>query len=231
MTYLRIIYNPTTMKHILSRHERERLDGLIADAEARTGAQFVLAAVRRCDVYPELPWMASALGASLAGLVFLAVYLATPSWLSPVVVLAALFAMLAGGALFYLLALLEPRLARFLLSTRRARSEARQYAESLFLSRELFATGNRSGILLMVSIFERQIVLLPDTGARDRLNEETMQDVIRPMTTLLRQNKVGQAMEEGLKQLAQILEPAGPGHVASEGQQELPNTIIEEEGV
>jgi hypothetical protein len=51
------------------------------------------------------------------------------------------------------------------------------------------------------------------------------------MTTLLRQNKVGQAMEEGLKQLAQILEPAGPGHVASEGQQELPNTIIEEEGV
>jgi len=58
------------MKKILSDHERDQLNQLVADMENRMDAQIVLAVVKRCDSYAELPWKAFALGASIAGLVF-----------------------------------------------------------------------------------------------------------------------------------------------------------------
>ena len=56
------------MKRILSDHDRNRLDALIADVEKRTNTQIVLALIQRSDIYAELPWKAFALGASVTGL-------------------------------------------------------------------------------------------------------------------------------------------------------------------
>ena len=74
-----------------------------------------------------------------------------------------------------------------------------QYAESLFLSRELFSTEDRRGILLLVSQFERQVVILPDKGVRDLLSEEVLKEVIANMTLHLRRNEIRQALETGLE--------------------------------
>ena len=40
----------------------------VAEFEARTGVEIVAAVERRSDLYPEVPWRAFALGASLASL-------------------------------------------------------------------------------------------------------------------------------------------------------------------
>lgn len=219
------------MNHLLPHADRERLDRLIAESERRTGAEIVLAVIRRCDLYPEIPWKAFALGASVTGLVIFVVYASTLFWISAAIVLLAVAAVLAGGSVLALLAMLEPRFARLFLSRHRAKEEVRQYAESLFLSRELFHTAERKGVLLLVGLFERQVLLLPDKGVRDRLNGHATQRVIRPMTELLRANEVGRAMEEGLAQITRILEPGVSETPADAGANELPNTIIEEEGV
>jgi putative membrane protein len=56
------------MERILSDQERGRLNRLITEAEKHTKTQIVLAVIKRCDAYPELPWKAFALAASIAGL-------------------------------------------------------------------------------------------------------------------------------------------------------------------
>jgi putative membrane protein len=219
------------MKRDLSDHERGRLDRLIADAEKRAKAQIVLAVVKRSDAHAELPWKAFALGASVAGLSVFVLDFPGYDWSSRMTSLIAAATVLAAGAAFALLAVFVPGFGRLFLSAHHAEKEARRYAESLFLSRELFSTSGRTGILLLVSRFERQVVLLPDRGSRDRLSGDAMPQVIAAMTPLLKRNEVNSALETGLERLTRVLEasaPAGPGGARKN---ELSDEIIEEKGV
>ena len=216
------------MKHILPDQARTALDRRVAEAEKRTGAQIVLAVVRRSDVYAELPWKAFALGAAVAGTGAVLLDLLRPAWNSGAAVLFAVVATLAVGAACALLCVLVPGFARLFLDVHRAEVEVRQYAESLFLSRELFTTLDRIGVLLLVSMFERRVVLLPDTGMAKRLGREAMHDIVARMTASLAGGRVDRALEQGIQGLEEHLASkpagAGPGN-------DLPNEVIEEKGV
>jgi len=142
------------MNQILSDQERRHFDQRIAVAEKRTGAQIVLAVIERSDSYAELPWKAFALGVSMTGLMVSILNLARPEWSSGTAALLAVVTTLAAGAACALLTVYLKGFARWFLSDHRADVEVRQYAESLFLSRELFGTRPRTGILLLVRLFE-----------------------------------------------------------------------------
>ena len=215
------------MKQNLSDQDRDRLETLIADMEKRTNTQIVLALIQRSDIYAELPWKAFALGASTTGLMIYILNLLLHDWHETITVLIAVAGVLAGGAVLALLSVLIPGFAKQFLSAIRAEVEVQQYAESLFLSRELFATSKRTGILVLVSLFERKVVVIPDKGLSDHLAKEAMQRIIPAMTTFLKQKEIRQAFEAGLEQLSRILgtDVAGPG------KNELSDEIIEEKGV
>jgi putative membrane protein len=212
------------MDQILSENDRTQLDRQIADTERRTKAQIVLATAKRCDSYAELPWKAFALGTSVTGLLVVAHDLLLPGWISNTAILTSIAATLAAGAVLALLAILVPGFARLLLSAHRAEVEVQQYAESLFLSREMFATRERSGILLLVSLFERRLVILPDKGLRDRLHADALQDIILQVSKPLARNEVRRALEAGLEELVRALEPSAPAGLP---QDELSNDIVE----
>ena len=215
------------MKHILSDADRALLDKRIAEVEKQTGAQIVLASIVRSDSYVEIPWKAFAIGASLAGLAMMLLNLFVLGWISSMSIMLSLAAVLAFGVLLSLLALLIPGLARLLLSHQRRETETMQYARSLFLSRELYATKDRRGILLMISQFERQVVILPDSGVAGQLSEDVLKEIIAIMGRHLRQNELTEAMESGLDGIRAAL---GPSDTAAARQNELSDEIIEEEG-
>lgn len=213
------------MKQILTNQERIQLDQRVADVEKRTGAQIVLAVIERSDTYAELPWKAFALGASIAGLGTVLFDLLQPGWNSSFAVLFAVVSILATGAACALLCVAFPQFARLFIDAHRIEVEVRQYAQSLFLSREVFATRGRTGLLLLVSMFERQVVLLPDTGLSKRLSEKAMQAIVARMTPVLAAGQVGRALENGLAGLEENLAAtAGGGPLENE----LPNSIVEE---
>ena len=215
------------MKHTLTEQERQQLDRRIADAEKRTGAQIVLAVVERSDVYAELPWKAFALGTAGAGLAVTALDLLRPGWHSSTAVLLAVMATLIAGAACALACVSLPGFAHLFLDAHRAETEARQYAESLFLSREVFATRGRTGILLLVSLFEHKVIMLPDSGPSKLLGREASQGIISRMTSLLASGRVAAALEAGLTGLEEVLGVTTP---AAAAENELPNAIVEEKG-
>lgn len=217
------------MIKILSDQERSRLDQLIAEAEKRTNTQIVLAVIKRSDDYAELPWKAFALSASVAGLFVAILDFILNYWVSSTTVLIAAVVMLSTGAAFALLTIFIPGFARIFLSAHRAEVEVKQYAESLFLNRELFATSKRIGILLLVSLFERQVILLPDKGLSRRLTTNAMQDIIACMAQPLVHHELNRSLENGLEELSKALEltTQGPGNIENE----LSDQIIEERGV
>jgi len=215
------------MEKILNDQESGRLDKLIAETEKRSGAQIVTAVIRRSDSYTELPWKAFAFGASCAAFLLFIDHLLRPGWERQSAALMIITTILAAGITSALLALYMPKFARLFLSAHRCEAEVRQYAESLFLSRELFATSRRTGLLLLVSLFERRVILLPDTGLNRRLSGEAMQKIIGQMTPILASGQVALALETGLLKLQEILTATAAGEP---GTNELPNELIEEKG-
>jgi len=216
------------MRGILRDDERARVDEGVKEIERRTGAQIVVAVVERSDSYVELPWKAFALGASITCLVIFALGFFAPYRASQATGFVAIVGMLAFGGLCALLTVLMPGFARLFLSRYRSETEARQYAESLFLKREIFATAGRTGILLFVSLFEGQAVLLPDRGLAGSLAGDAIESVVAPMAASLSRGRTGEALEKGLGRLLDILggaELAGPGDA---GENELPDEVIEE---
>jgi putative membrane protein len=215
------------MKHILSDQDRRQLAELVSKAEKLTKAQIVLAVTKRSDVYAELPWIAFALGASIAGLLLFIFNRPLLNWYPQVTVLIILVVTLGCGIAFALLTVLVPGFAKHFLSTHRIEVEVQQYAESLFLASELFATSNRTGILLLVSLFERKVVILPDKGLANQLTEHAMENVIASMIPFLKQNNVYQAFKSGLERLTKVLGTVTHGS----DENELPDELIEESGV
>ena len=216
------------MKPVLSENDKILLEKKVTLAEEQTRSQIVLATVIRSDSYTEIPWKACALGVSVAGLLALTGNLLFPGWIQGMAVLIAVVVMLATGASMALLTILLPVFARLFLNDSRAETETRQYAESLFLSRQLFLTKHRTGILLLISLFEKKVVIIPDRGVSDHVNSAVIQRIIELMKAPLGRNEFRHAMEIAVDELTRIIEPLTADDTTGD---ELSNRIIEEKGL
>lgn len=214
----------------LAAADKKAIDEQVASIEARTGVQVVTAIVGKSDNYVELPWKAFALGASLAAFVLVAADLWRPEWITAGTPLVDAVTILAAGAAVALLAIFVPPVARLFLRRHRAEAEVRHRAQSLFLTRELFGTRNRTAVLIFLSLFERRVEILPDTGLHARIGEADWNTAIARMTPLLRYSSPGSALREGLAAVERLL--ADKGFVAGgAAANELSNQTIEERGV
>lgn len=184
--------------------------------EARTGVEVVAAVVGRCDAYPEIPWKAFALFASLSAL-------ASVAW--PADAVPAALTMLFMGAAAALAAVFIPPFARCFAGRARREAEARQYATAFFLDHALSRTQRRNAILVLVGVFERSVVILPDSGLR--LGADELQGVIARMTPQLAAGRIAPALRDGLDALEALLVAKG---CSGGGRDEIAQEVIEEKG-
>lgn len=212
-----------------SSDQTARLNDLTKSLEQRTGIELVTAVVGKCDHYPEIPWKAFALAAALGCLALLAQAILRPVWTAGVSVHLLMFIILGAGAAASLLSAFWPAFGRLFLDGVRAEAEITQYAKALFLERELFRTRSRAGVLILVGLFERRIVILPDTTAADRLGQKALQAIIDEMTPLLRKKERFEALVRGLAVLEKEFMRAGAGPLPESGD-ELTNDIIQQKG-
>jgi putative membrane protein len=213
----------------LTTAEADAIDAAVARVEAHTGVQIVTAVVGKSDSYVELPWKAFALGASLAAFGVVLVDAWRPAWPTATTALVHAVVMLGVGGASALFAVFVPAFGRLFLRATRSELEVRQYAESLFLRRGLFGTAERTGVLVLVSLFERRVEILPDTGLHGPASEADWGTVVARMTPLLRRRRPFHALEEGLGAIDALL--AGKGfRTAAAAANELPDRPIEERG-
>ena len=212
----------------LSDAEADAIDAQIGRLESRTGVQVVTAVVGKSDTYVELPWKAFALGAAFAGFAVALADMRWPQWVTSHTALIHATTILGAAAASALLAVFVPPFARLFLRATRRDLEVRQHAQSLFLTRELFKTRGRTGVLILVSLFERRVEILPDTGLRARVSEADWGSVIAQMTPRLREARPFHALQEGLAALEDLL--ASKGFQPGAGPNELPDRPIEERG-
>lgn len=196
---------------MLAQAETVAIEARIAALEAGTGVEVATTIVGRSDAYTELPWMAFALGTAFTAFAVALIDLRHPEWPTAHYGLSMAVAILGVGVVFALLAYLVPAFARPFLRPRRALAEVHQFAESHFLARELFATPHRTGLLILVSLFERRVVILPDKGLASHTRSDDWDGVIVRMTPALRAGRVADALREGLDATEELLVRKGIG--------------------
>jgi putative membrane protein len=212
----------------LDESESAALEQAIAALEAKTGTQLVTAVIGKADSYVELPWKAFALGTALAALVLVVADALAPRWTGADNALIFAVTILGVGAVSALLAVAAPPYARLFLRVTRRDLEVRHYAQAFFLRRELFATRGRTGMLLLVSLFERKVEILADVGLHARFDAADWRTVIDAMTPLLRERRCFGALRQGVGRIEALL--LAKGMTATRGGNELPDRPVQETG-
>jgi len=194
---------------LLTTAEAAAIESRVARLEAERGVEVVTLLTRKSDDYPEAVWKAFAFGASLAGLAVALADLAHPAWSSATLVLTSMLLVLGAGAGCAVAAVFVPAITRLFLRESRIAVETEQYAKAQFLDRELFATRERTAILLLVSLLERRVVVLADAGLRARTTAADWDGVIGRMTAPLRSGRRGEAVLAGLDAIDELLARLG----------------------
>jgi putative membrane protein len=187
-----------------SEADREAIRATVREAESRTSGEIVPFVVDRSDEYASAAWKGAALGALLAPLVALAIYRWTHVWGIPLAYWIALPALI-GGAAAYLVAAFLPPLRRWLAGEHVLEAQVRRRAAAAFLDQEVFHTENRTGILLFVSLFERRVVLLADSGIHQKVEEGQWESITRRLAAEIRHGRPGPALVEAIRACGDVL--------------------------
>jgi putative membrane protein len=213
----------------LTEDQTRRLDNRIRELERHTGVELVAAMVGKCDNYPEIPWKAFALGVALSALVWPSLIGLHSDPMTGALPLLTVTGILAAGALMALLTALWPAWARCFLDRPRAEAEMRQYAQALLLELDMAALPGRNGLMLLIGLFERQLVVLPDRGVAGRLPADALEAVVATMRPLLQSGDGFHALTRGVEELEARLRAAG--FLSRErGADLFPETLIQRKG-
>ena len=213
----------------LEAADEEKVRARAARLEAARGVEVVVAVIARADSYPEVPWKAFAMGASLAALAVALLAPVDAGWHAGYAVIEAVVAVLAAGGMLALATVWITPLARLFIPPERREVEVRQYAQALFLENELHRTQRRDGILLLVGLLEHQVVVLADRGVTEKVTADALNRVVAAVTEGIGRKHLAEALLAGLGQLDAILEQAR-FQAATGDTNELADGVIQRQG-
>jgi len=195
----------------------------VAAAEAESGGEIVPYVVAASDPYPGAAWKGAALGAIAGALAGWAVHRAGGFWGGNL-----LFWMLlppaAGGALAFLAVHLVAPLRRALAGAELVELRTRRRAAAAFLEQEVFATADRVGILLFLSLFERRVVVLADSGIHAKVEAGEWDSIVAQIADGIRRGEAEAALVQGVRACGALL--ARHGLVGRPGRgNELPDEL------
>jgi len=213
----------------LTPQEADAVEARIARVEARSGVQVVAAVAGKSDGYPEVVWKAFALGVAVTALTVVALDVVRPDWVTAHYTWFNVMPILAVGVVSALLAIAVPEYARLFLNRVRAAGEVRQYAQAMFLERQLFRTRARNGVLVLASVFERHVEIVADVAFDARVDSADWRSVVDAMTPALRAGRTADAFVDAFDRIETLLADKGFAADPTAGN-ELANRPIEMDG-
>jgi putative membrane protein len=200
---------------ILTSQDRQRIEAAIAALEQRSAAEIVVAEIARSDSYLDVRLALSglfALGAS-----------AFVHMLLPVAGVGELLGLeLLLFALGFLL-FSTPALLRSVLLRGRADAAVTRAAALSFLEHGVFATRDRTGVLILLSELERKVTILGDKGIHARVANQGWDAHVDTMVKAIRAGKAGDGVCQVIDALGTTLAELAP--VRSDDTNELSNKV------
>ena len=200
----------------LTQSERDRISQAVLEAEKLTTGEIVPMIVAQSDDYPGARWRLAIVIALLFG--FLAYFFLDdfdPAWI--------LWVQIPGLYIGYSLGtfgvVLRPFLARSKID-----EEVHQRALQAFFSRDLHATKDRTGILVMASLLEHRVEILADTGINAKVSQETWQRILTELIGKIKSGELTEGICTAVRECGKVLAEDFPG--THDNPNEISNKII-----
>ncbi len=216
----------SSIDSLFSEADRGAIRAAVEEAERRTSGEIVPYVVPASDTYPNAAWAGAALGALAAPLLAWSVHRLAGLWGGQHFVWMVLPAA-AGAALGYLLAAIPP-VRRLLAGAATLDLRVRRRAAVAFLDEELFATRDRTGILIFLSLFEHRVVVLGDSGINRLVQPGEWDGIVRTIVAGIRAGRPGEAVAAAVRECGALLERCGVARCADDVD-ELENRLRQEE--
>ncbi|MEO5668142.1 MAG: hypothetical protein ABIR96_08785 [Bdellovibrionota bacterium] len=182
---------------------KEFCDTLLAksqELEKISSIEFVPVVAKRSDSYFDFR-VQLALVAALCAALGDAAY--SSRWIE-----AALVASLAFAAIFALVSI--PQILKLVLPAALAREAVIDRADSTFLHEEVFATRARTGVLIFVSLFEKEVFVIGDKGLLPFVKDDYWHTLGRTLAHDFKSKNPGLSFIRALEQLIKDVAPHFP---------------------
>ena len=210
-------------QRFLSDKDRHRIDEHIHQAEKNTIGEIVVMVVSDSYHYPMADVVGGAIFAVPLALILLP-YIGGLLWagMDNVWIFIGLFVILF--AIFSHIIKRIHWLKRLFISTSELKTEVKEATEKEFFSQGLYRTREETGILIFISVFERQVWVLADRGINEKLPSDTWQDVVKLIVDGIKERRQVDAICQAIDQIGQILKKHFPASI--DNPDELKGVII-----
>ncbi len=193
---------------LFTKDDLRRIEDVVKDAEAHMSGEIVPYAVYASDAYERALWRAGLLFGTLALAAFLLMHSFSRMWLAPElaeVAAGTLIAALIGVLLVYYI----PAVRRFFAGQELMHRRVAQRAAEAFLAEEVFNTRSRTGILILLSLLERKVIVLGDSGINTKVQPSEWEGIVKTIVDGMHAGKPADALVEAIRQCGQLLKKEG----------------------
>jgi putative membrane protein len=201
------------IKKKFTESDLKRIKDAVKVAEDKISGEIVPVIVDRSGEYAIANYKGCLLGASLAyvTMILLDRYVIDAShtlFYDPVFIFAVV---ILGGVLGAWIPAISDPVKRFLVNQRYQDHATRQRAENAFLEEEVFNTRQRTGIMIFISFFEHEVIVMADSGISKVVDQKQWDRIVADLIQNIRNGQIVEGLEQGIKQCGAILLEKGFG--------------------
>jgi putative membrane protein len=211
-------------QHFLTDAERKQVENAVKAAEKRTAGEIVVMIISSSYQYP----LASVIGATAFALPL--ALLSTPLtgswlWLGSQNMWLFLGFLTVFFIIFHEVVKRTVWLKRLFISRREIDDEVEEAAVTQFFDQGLYRTRDETGVLVLISVFERRVWMLADRGINAKVQQNQWDDIVTMITAGIKQQRAADAICAALEKIGDVLETHFP--IKPDDTNELKNLVIE----
>ena len=182
----------------------ERIKAAVKEAESKISGEIVPVFVERSGFYTIANYRAAMIVASF----FFLIIILLDRYMPSLAVYDPLFIFLAvalGGILGAAIPHFIQPAKRWFINQKHLDEATRKKAENAFLQEEIFNTRHRTGIMIFVSFFEREVIVMADRGISKVVEQKEWDKMVRGIVEHIRKGKITEGIEAAIKRCGEVL--------------------------
>lgn len=209
---------------MLTTKDLQEIEQAVQQVEAETGGEVVPVLAKQSSFYEIALWRAGVLFAGITGIVLTLLFVTTdlvlfmPPYLWLLIILAA-------GLLGMTIAVSSWPFKRWFLSKQLMQSRALDQAKNMFYEHDIYLTEPRTGILIYVSFFEHQAVILADVGISELVANARWEGIVQQLTSGLKQNQTTESICQAIEACGKLLKESGVHQPIDDDDNALSNEV------
>ena len=197
--------------------EKRQIAATIGEVEKKTSGEVAAMVVTASDTYPEATLLAGLTIGGLAALLITDLFLGdTLGYFLPL--------LLCGTTLVGSLAKIFPPLLRLFIPGSRLETRVAERALRAFYQKKLHTTRDNTGVLFFISLLERKVWILADSGIYQKISQETLMAHASDIATGIKQGQACNALCREIEAVGVILARHFP--IKPDDTNELSNEVI-----